>query len=226
MKLAVHQPNFIPWLGYFKKIQEADIFVLLDDVQYIRRGFINRNKIKTPQKEQWLTLPVVTRGNYLSKINEIKVFNKNLTLDRLLNSIKFNYSRSKYFDKYFESISDIIKTGDVSMADINMNLIFWLCNILDIKTKILRSSELDLKHSNATERIISICQYFDSNQYISGSSGYKYQNLDLFKANSIEVITLNFEIQEYPQLWGEFVGGLSVLDSLFNCDTGVKSLIN
>lgn len=216
MIVGIHQPNYIPWIGYFYKILNSDVFVILDDVQYIKNSFINRNKIKTPQGDCWLTVPVCYKGNFGSNINEVKINNELKWNDRHLKTISMNYSKAKYFNKYYEDIYNIIKSEYTYIDQLNINLITYFCKQLKIHTKIVKSSELNV-NGNSTERLINICKTLKADTYLSGKGGEKYQDEDMYRKNGIKLIYTNFKHPFYTQLWGEFIPNLSILDLLFNC---------
>lgn len=216
MIVSIHQPNYIPWMGYFYKIHKSDIFVFLDDVQYIRRGFINRNRIKTHQGASWLTVPVDSKGKYESSINDMKIRDDLNWKENHLRSIEMNYKRSDYFNDFFNILKACIIKHNDKLSELNIDIVKTICKLLNIKTEIILSSELNIKETS-TERIISICKLVGANKYLSGSGGSKYQNGKMFEDNSIELVYSDFHEKQYKQLWGDFTGGLSVIDYIFNC---------
>jgi len=222
MIVSIHQPNFLPWLGYFYKIAQSDIFVLLDDVQYTKNSFINRNRIKTPQGEQWLTLPVKQSGSFGQLIIECEIQQKELAVKKVLNSIKMNYSKSLYYHQYIEAIEKILNTNTHSLSEINIQLILWLCDVLNIHTKIIRSSTLNISGKESTERLVEICKILNADTYLSGKGGVKYQEEVLFDKENIQLKISSFTPPVYHQLWGEFIGGLSIVDILLNCGSDSK----
>lgn len=223
MVVSIHQPNYIPWTGYFYKIYKSDIFVFLDDVQYIRRGFINRNRIKTHQGVSWLTVPVENKGNYGCKINQIKIKNDPDWRKNHLRTIESNYKRSDYFNVLYDVLKDCLMANHDRLSDLNMDIIKNICKLLDIKTEMVLSSELNI-NTKGTERIISICKALGADEYLSGSGGAKYQDEKMFEENSIRLVYSDFRENPYKQLWGEFIGGLSVIDYIFNCGCDIKKI--
>ena len=216
MIVSIHQPNYIPWIGYFYKIRKSDIFVFLDDVQYIRRGFINRNRIKTHQGVSWLTVPVDSKGKYESNINEIEIRDDLNWKENHLRNIEMNYKRSDYFNDFFDIYKDCLMKNNDKLSELNIDIIKTICKLLNIKTEIVLSSELNIKETS-TERLISICKLVGANKYLSGSGGSKYQDEKKFEDNSIELVYSDFHEKQYKQLWGDFTGSLSVIDYIFNC---------
>jgi hypothetical protein len=216
MIVSIHQPNYIPWIGYFYKIYKSDMFVFLDDVQYIRRGFINRNRIKTSQGVSWLTVPVENKGKYGVNINEMKIMDDSDWKKNHLGSIEMNYKRSDYFNDFFNIFKDYLARDNDKLSEMNMDIIKMICRLFGIKTEIILSSELKAK-GIGTERLINICKLVDADKYLSGSGGSKYQDEKMFEDNSIELVYSDFHEKQYKQLWGDFSGSLSVIDYIFNC---------
>jgi hypothetical protein len=222
MVVSVHQPNYIPWMGYFYKIQKSDMFVILDDVQYIRRGFINRNRIKTHQGISWLTVPVENKGNYGCDINEIKIKNDLIWKKDHLKNIEMNYKRSNFFNDYYDVFKSCLMKDYGRLAELNIDLIKTICRLLNIKTEMVLSSALNINETS-TERIIGICEAFGADTYLSGSGGAKYQDEKMFEDHSIKLVYSHFTEKPYKQLWGDFSGGLSVIDYIFNCGYRIEN---
>jgi hypothetical protein len=219
--VSIHQPNYIPWIGYFYKIHKSDIFVFLDDVQYIRKGYINRNRIKTHQGVSWLTIPVENKGNYGCNINEMKIRNDMNWKENHLRNIEMNYKKSDYFNDFYSVFKDCLNKNYDNLSELNIGIIKTICRLFDIKTEIILSSELDIKETS-TERIISICKLIGANKYLSGSGGSKYQDGKMFEDNSIQLVYSDFKEKQYKQLWGDFTGSLSVIDYIFNCGYNIE----
>lgn len=224
MVVSVHQPNYIPWMGYFYKIQKSDIFVILDDVQYIRRGFINRNQIKTHQGFSWLTIPVENKGNYACKINEIKIKNDLDWKENHLKLIETNYKKSDFFNDFNQIFKSCLMMDYDKLYELNIDIIKIICHFLNIKTEFILSSALNINETS-TERIISICKALGADSYLSGSGGTKYQDEKMFEDHSIKLLYSDFSEKPYKQLWGGFSGGLSVIDYIFNCGNKTKNAL-
>ena len=218
---GIHQPNFMPWLGFFYKWFKCDTFVLLDDVQFSKGSIINRVKIKTIKSDQWLTIPVKQKGRYAQLISEVEIENNTMWRNKVLGTIKTNYAKAPYFKKYFFDFENIINKNYKFLVDLNIDLLKWLANELNITTNTIRSSELSNINGKSTEKLISICNTIGAKQYLSGFGGQKYQKKELFKKNDIELIMYEFKHPKYNQLWGQFIPGLSIIDLLFNL--GYKS---
>ena len=223
--VGIHQPNFLPWIGYFYKIINSDIFVFLDDAQYIKRNFINRNKIKTKDGTQYIRLPLIQKGRYKQLISECELHNKKENIRIIINAVKTNYSKAKYFEKYFEEFKDILDKNINNLLDLNILFIKWILNILNIEKELIKSSELKNILGTSTERLISICKNVNGNKYFSGIGGNKYQDKEMFKKLDIELIITDFEHPVYNQLWGDFIPNLSIIDLIFNYGKDSKKII-
>lgn len=223
--VAIHQPNFLPWLGYFHKIAHVEIFVFLDDVEYTKNSFINRNKIKTPQGEHWLTIPVVYSGRSKQKISETRIFNPEKSIKKVLSTLEMNYKKAKYFQEYFPQLKSILMRDFESLAGLNIEINQWICEILDIKTEIQISSELNIRVDDATDRLIEICRHFNATSYLSGFGGSNYQEKEKFAVKKIDLITTGFEQMKYHQLWGDYIPNMSVIDALFNTGKELRNLV-
>jgi hypothetical protein len=225
MIISIHQPNFIPWIGYFYKIYKSDVFVVLDNVQFTKNGFINRNQIKTSQDPIWLTLPVIQSGKFGQNITDCVIFNKQIHSKKIISSLLSNYKKAPYFDKYFDSFSEIINKADDNLCQLNINLIKWIIDELEIQTKIILASDLINIEGESTQRLVSICKELGGTKYLAGVGAKKYQDDELFNTNQIEIINTSFKYPHYEQLWGDFIPNLSVLDVLFNCGPKTKNIL-
>ena len=223
MKVAINQSNYISWKGYFDMIKSVDLFILYDDVQFTKRDWRNRNKIKTPHGLKWLTIPVNVKGRYFQKINETTVSDKKWNSNHL-KTIKGCYSKSEHFLEVFPLIENLYKTANYDMiSEINFHFITGICEYLGIDTKIVFSSIYDLSVQRKNERLIDICKQAGAKEYISGPLAKDYIEKDKFEASGIKLIWMDYDgYPEYPQLYGDFVHKVSILDVLFNC--GKKSI--
>ncbi len=217
MKLGIHQPQYLPWLHYFIKIKECDIFVLLDTVDYQKNGIQNRNQIKTNNGKTWLTVPVVNKLG--QKIKDVSISNINdwkkkhrMTLDQF-------YNKSEFYKNYKHEIDEIYLTQWGSLSELNIKFIIKMLKWLNINTPIYRSSDLKV-YGQSTELIINICNEFNAKQYISGLGGKNYLDENFFAKNNIKLNYLkNKKIAEYRQSYSDkgFINDLSALDIIFNC---------
>lgn len=213
MIATIHQPQYIPWLGYFDKIDKADIFVILDNVQYKKNEWQNRNRIKTINGWQWLTVPVLYK--FPEKINEVKVNNKVDWRRKHFQALLTNYAKAPYFSLYKGELKEIFEKEWNILSDINTHLIKYFLKVLGIKTKVVIASQFDLS-DEPSERLIDICKIVNADKYLSGKDGINYMKTERFKEEGIELMFQEFEPPVYDQMFGDFVIGLSIIDLLFN----------
>lgn len=221
-KVAISQSNYIPWKGYFDMINMVDEFILYDDMQYTKRDWRNRNQIKTPNGLLWLTIPVKVKGKFSQKINETEVEDCDWA-EKHWKTIVMNYSKTPYFQDYsklFESLYQ--QASDMKyLSDINYLFIKTICDILEIKTRLTWSSSFKLAEGK-TERLLDICIQTKGNQYFSGPAAKDYIQENIFKDAGVGLNWIDYSgYSVYPQKFGEFCHGVTVLDLLFN--TGSES---
>lgn len=222
-RISIHQPVYLPWLGFFKKILSSDIFVFLDDVQFEKNGWHNRNKIKSKEGDLWLTVPVHAKNNPLLK--SIKIDNNLNWSQKHSKSIFLNYSKSKFFDEYWSDYELIYKKNFVTLLELNVEFIKTILKHLDIKTKIIFSSELKTS-TTGSDRILEICQKLNASSYLSGIQGPNYLEIDDFKINDIELIIQNFHHPIYKQLYDSFMPNLSTIDLIFNEGSNARAILD
>ncbi len=209
MKVAISQPRYLPALNYIQRIAIVDIFVLLDDVQHSRE-FENRNRIKTPNGPIWLTIPCKGK-RHRKNINELRISGWGW-IDKHKRTIYLNYKKAKFFSEDFlEYLYDINKTSD-SLTDILEEHLKKICEYFNIKTKIIRSSELEVKEKGE-KKLYLICKRLGATTYISGPMGRNYIK---DKWENIEVLYHDFEYPQHKQLWGDFIPWMAFIDPLFN----------
>ena len=215
MIVAVHQPQYLPWLGYFDKIRRADIFCYLDNVQYKKNDWQNRNRIKTAQGWQWLTVPVQYR--FPQKICEVKINNALNWRKKHLHTLVTNYSRAPFFKKFAQFFEEIYSENWQFLSDLNIALVEGLKKAFRLyRVPAVKSSELSLRE-DPTDRLIDICRELKADIYLSGQDGVKYMDLERFKQNDIQIIVQKFVHPVYPQLFDDFQAQMSAVDLLFNC---------
>jgi hypothetical protein len=219
MLIAIHQPQYLPWLGYLDKIDKAEVFVILDNVQFKKNEWQNRNRIKTTQGWQWITVPTLYK--FPEKINEVRINNNTNWNRKHLQALITNYSKSLYFDDYKNFFEDIFSRSWDRLVDINIEVIKFLISALELKTRLVMASDLKLREE-PTERLIDICKTLGGKKYLAGRDGSKYMNLEKFDEEGIDIIFQDFKHPVYSQLYEGFEPGMSAIDLLFNC--GDKSL--
>ncbi len=220
MIAAIHQPQYLPWLGYFNKIYRADFFCYLDNVQYKKNEWQNRNRIKTSQGWQWITVPVKYRFPQL--INDVVINNTLNWRKKHLQAIKTNYGKTHFYQQYISVFEDIYSRDWELVSELNISIVERIRKIIGIdKTTTVTSSEMKLS-DDPTDRLIDICKFVGADTYLSGKDGGKYMNMERFSERGIKVIVQDFKHPEYSQRFGEFTSHMSIVDLLFNC--GPESL--
>lgn len=216
-KVAILQSNYIPWKGYFDMIASVDEFILYDDMQYTRRDWRNRNQIKTPQGVQWLTVPVLVKGKYYQTIRETAIDGDSWATSHW-QSIVQNYRRTLHFDEIAAWLEPLYAdTHYTHLSQLNRKFIESICDFLGITTKITNSWDYTLT-TGKTERLADLCLQAGGTEYISGPSAKNYVEEDIFSERKIKLTWFDYNgYAEYPQLWGEFTHGVTILDLLFNC---------
>ena len=221
MKVAIHQPNYLPYLGFFHKLSLADTFVIMDDTQYDKK-FTNRNKIKVPGNWIWLTVPINKKHKFVAnKIVEIN--NEENWQSDHFEKINRSYSNSEFFKKNYKTFFEKIysKKWD-HLFTLNYELIIQLIDWLDIKIEVIKESELNI-NGNSTDRLVNISKKIGAETYVSGMGGKEYMNEKMFETNNIKIEYQNFKCPIYKQVFNsEFIPNLSIIDLLFNI--GPKSL--
>jgi len=214
MKAAIMQPTYLPWMGYFDLMDQSDIFVFLDNVQFEKQSWQQRNEIKTPKGELWLSIPIIRK--YPQQIKEVRINNFQPWQSNHLKSIQYNYSKAKYFNKYIKFFQDIYSEKTTKLIDFTIPIIILIKNILGINTEIIKASELDVK-GKKVELLFDICHKIGANEYLSpvGSKEYIDEN-NLFEKGNIKLEYHQYNHPVYTQLFGEFISYLSVIDLLFN----------
>jgi hypothetical protein len=220
MIVAVHQPQYLPWLGYFDKIRRADIFVLLDNVQFKKNEWQNRNRIKTAQGPQWLTVPVGYK--YPQLINQVTINNNVRWQHKQRQAILTNYGKAachEYLEEFFE---EIFSKPWQMISQLNTHVVRRLVAVLGIDTPLFVASELGVFPDNPDERLIAITRHFNGDTYLAGSGGRQYMDLEKYAEQNILVKFQDFQHPEYDQLFGKFEPYMSVIDLILN--HGDKSL--
>jgi len=216
-RVAIVQSNYIPWKGYFDMIAAVDEFILYDDMQYTRRDWRNRNQIKTPQGVQWLTVPVVVKGRYHQKIRETEIQGDEWAPVHW-KSLLLNYRRTKCFPEIAAWLEPLyLGEPFTHLSQLNRAFIEAVCGYLGIRTRITNSWDYRLQEGK-TERLADLCAQAGGTEYISGPAARGYIEEDVFRAMDIKLTWFDYDgYPPYPQLWGEFTHGVTVLDLLFNC---------
>lgn len=215
-KVALVQSNYIPWKGYFDLINMADEFILFDDMQYTRRDWRNRNRIKSPQGTIWLTIPVEVKGKYFQKINETLISDPEWNVLHW-KTILHNYSRAESFHLYRGLFEDLyLGTREKFLSQVNHKFLVEICRILGINTRITWSSDYHVAEGK-TERIVELCKQTGATEYISGPTARGYIDEELFRTEGIVLSYANYaDYPEHRQLFPPFEHRVSILDLIFN----------
>lgn len=223
MKVAIHQPNYLPWMGYIDKISKVDIMVFLDDVQYSNEGGHNRNLIKTSNGMQFLTVPV--EQHLGDKINQVKTKDELPWKKKHLKSIEMNYRRSPYFDEVYPIMETLLNQSYDNIAQMNAFIIMRWCSLFGIEAEFKWASDFPLE-SVREEKVIDICCLLNADCYLSGNGARAYQIDDHFTDRGIQLFYQEYVPIVYPQLWGNFVKNLSALDYIMNCGFSYEVRVN
>ncbi len=224
-KVAILQSNYIPWKGYFDMIAAVDEFILYDDMQYTRRDWRNRNQIKTPQGAQWLTVPVLVKGKYHQKIRETEIDGADWAAAHWKALVQ-NYKRTPHFESVAAWLEPIyVGESFTHISELNRRLIEKVCAYLGINTKITNSWDYILAEGK-TERLAQLCRQAGGTEYVSGPAAKDYVEAQVFSDLNIKLTWFDYAgYPEYPQQWGDFIHGVTILDLLFNCGPHVHQFM-
>jgi len=222
MIVAVHQPDFLPYLGFFRKMFQADTFVVYDTAQYSKNGYHNRNRIKSPNGSQWITVPIRRSG--LRAMKDVDVDNSRKWPVARLKTIEANYRNAPYFETYFDGLSEALTHHYDRLVELNMVLLRLVSGWLGIEKTIVRSSQLpEPSTTDPTEKLLHFTRACGGSVYLAGPGGRDYLKEDKFDAIRLEYS--RFIPKPYPQLFGAFIPDLSVIDAVFNCGESAKQLV-
>ena len=220
--ISIHQPNYIPWLGYFYKISTSDIFVFHDDAQFSDSGAHHYHYIKTPQGSYRLKIPV--NSKFGENINEIKTRDELGWKKKHLRTIEMNYKKARHFEEVFSDYSSLLSDNYNDLSHLDISIIKHICKKFGMSTDFINSSQLEL-NTKREEKVLDICSTLNCHIYYSGTGARSYQNEENFNKRGIELRYSVFKPFEYPQLWGDFQSNVSVIDYLMNCGYDWKQVI-
>ena len=222
--VAAHQPAYLPWLGYFHRIARADTFVFLDDVQFEKNSYTNRNQIKTKAGPLWLTVPVCKGGHTSTTMLSTMVDDRTNWRRKHLESIRQAYSRAPHFEACFGRLEELYGEQEVLLKDVCLrHLMFWM-RVLDLKTKVIQLHELQVSERKSA-LVLAICKALSADTYISGPFGRDYLDMALFQEAGVAVEFDRFVHPTYPQLHGAFVPNLGIVDAWMNLGGAISSLL-
>lgn len=214
MIVSIHQPDYIPYLGYFYKIYKSDIFAFYDDAQFSNDNLHHQNKIKAPLGELKLKIPV--EYHFMDPINAVRTKDELGWKEKHLKIIEMNYARSKYFKELFPLFKDLLLCEYESLSDMNITINRFICYSFGFTTNFIKVSDLEVM-SKSEEKVIDICQLLNASTYFSGNGARAYQQEEHFINRGIKLVYSDYKSISYPQQWKSFIPQLSVLDYIFNC---------
>ncbi|MBU3934949.1 WbqC family protein [Patescibacteria group bacterium] len=221
MILTAHQPAYLPWLGLIHKIAVSDAYVYLDNVQFEKNSFTNRNKIKTANGPIWLTVPVFLKDHTKKTIKDIKIDNAKNWQESHWKSICLNYKKSPYFNKYSDFFENMYKQKWDSLSEVNDYMLRWFLKELGIKVEYYKASELNFQ-LHKSDLVLEMCKKLEADLYVFGALGKDYAKEEDFNKEGIKIYFQDYKHPIYPQLYNEFIPSMGIIDLLFNC--GDKSL--
>ena len=214
MRVTIHQPQFMPWLGYLDKIDQADLFVVLDSVQFKKNEWQNRNRIRTAQGWQWITVPVLHK--FGQRLDEVRINQQRDWQGRHLRALKMHYGQAPYRDQYLGGLREIYRRSWDRLADVNLAVIRWLLEVFGINTPLRLASAMHLRHG-PTDRLIDICREVRATQYLAGPGAAHYMDRKSFEAAGVQLEEQQFRHPIYPQCYEPFVPGMAAIDLLLTC---------
>lgn len=216
--VVIHQPDFMPYMGFFDRLLKADIYVVLDNVQYVRGSsdhWTNRDQIKTKNGATWITVNV-KKAHRETNICDIYLAEEHGWRDRCRNMFRENYSKAPYYGEINPYIEEMLNFDCERLMDFNLNVIRKVNELLDIDVEIVLASDLKPEgHSN--ELLVNIMKKLGQTRYLSGTGARDYYEEEIYVENGIEIVWQEFEHPVYPQQHGEFIPYLSIIDLLYNC---------
>ena len=224
MIVGMHQPNYLPWLGYFYKILKSDVFIMVDNCQYISGGYINRTRIKSAPGIEWITIPIHSKGCRFQAIRDARIVSPVNCFAGQQTTLRYRYGKARWLEAYWPRLQGVYSRGSEKLCDLNVAFIKEICSILEIKTKIHLASEFPCGGTK-TVRLVELCKAVKADTYLSGAGGRNYQDEELFKAEGIELRYSDFVHPYYEQRFGRFVEGLSIVDLLFNCGPAAREIL-
>lgn len=221
MRVSIHQPAYLPWMGYFDKIARSDVFVFLDTVQFEKNSFCNRNRINSSNGPQWLTVPVRGKGHMSGSLFDLAIATEQPWTRKHIASLQNNYRKAPSFDRFMPLIERDLISSPETLSDLTFQQLHTMLEVFGLKTKIVRSSALDLTEKKS-ELVLEICRKLGATSYLSGAHGRDYLDQESFLQSNIDLYFQSFQSTEYPQIHGEFVPNLAAVDFLFNLDPTVS----
>jgi hypothetical protein len=214
---VIMQPTYLPWIGYFDLMDQADVFIFLDNVQFSKQSWQQRNRIRTKKGLEWLTIPVKSKGKFGQFINQVTVTRSKIFPQTHLRAIELNYHQTPFYNNYFPGLQEILD-GDIHLLnEININIIIWVSKLMGINIQFIRSSDLNIE-GKRSDLLVQLCKKLNANQYLSpmGSKEYLVEDLNVFLSQGIKVFLHNYDHPEYNQVYTPFLPYAAIIDLLFN----------
>lgn len=213
--VSIHQPAYLPWLGYFDKIKRADKFIYLDTVQFQKNSFQNRNKIRTPQGSMWLTVPVRTSGTlYDTALKDVPIDNTTNWQRKHLGGIQANYARARRFDGMIERVRPFYEREWSRLSDLCFEMMTLFLTLLDVTTPVVKASDLPPRTERKSDLVLELCRRAGATHYLSGRLGRDYLDIPSFDAAGIAVEFQDYAHPTYTQAFPGFVPNMGVIDLL------------
>jgi hypothetical protein len=227
-KLAIMQPYLFPYIGYFQLINSVDEFIIYDNIQYTKKGWINRNRILVNGKDQLITLPIKKDSDYLNVVERELSESWGKDKSKMLNVIKSSYNKAPYFQETFELILKCLNNPEYNLFRFIYNSIILINGYLEIKTPIIISSTIDADHTlKSQEKVLFLCKEQNANTYINSIGGIELYDKETFKQNKIKLNFIKSNPIRYKQFNSEFVPWLSIIDvMMFNSKQQIKEYLN
>lgn len=216
MRVSIFQPTYLPWLGFFKVIDWAEQFVILDHVQFEHHSWQHRNRIKTKDGALTLTVPIVR--DFGQPIMDVKICYDKNWIKKHLDSVKMNYSKTPYYKEFMPVLEEFYAHPPEKLLDLNLRIIKGLCEYLGINTEFIFSSELGADGLKKNDLVLDILEKTGATEYLHavGSAEYMAEARDRYDGVGVKLIPLAFEHPVYPQAYGAFISHLSIIDVIFN----------
>jgi hypothetical protein len=226
LKIAINQPTYLPWMGYFDLVDQVDLFVVLDNVQFVKQSWQQRNRIRAGSGLQWLTVPVVFHGRLGQLIQDVEIRDAGFARDHI-RAIELAYRRAPFFSRFFPAVGQRLEQlREGLLLDLNLGLISWALEILKISTPLVRASSLGVD-GKRTELLANICEAVGATEYFSplGSAEYLLAEQNVLRQRGIDIWFQNYEHPQYRQVFVPFEPYASVVDLIFNCGEEATGVI-
>lgn len=215
MRIAILQPSYLPWLGFFEQMARTDHFVYLNDVQYTKQDWRNRNRIKTEKGAVWLTVPV-RKAPHATPINRIEICYRGAWPEEHLRTVELAYKRAPHFQPFFSRLEALLSRRFALLQELSHAVADLCRSFLDVSGPISWASDLNSKTMDKNGRLIELCKAHGADLLYDGKAARAFIDVELFRANGVDVVFQDYQHPVYPQLWGEFVSHLSAIDLIMN----------